>query len=77
MRNGIRKHGRVTAIKKVTESLTMTEMFERFIWFKQSEGLAPRTMEEYHIHFQWLLDYLEKDLSREEITLEVFLERID
>jgi integrase/recombinase XerD len=67
----------VTAIKKVTESLTMKEMFERFIWFKQSEGLAPRTMEEYHIHFQWLLNYLDKDLSREEITPEVFLERID
>jgi integrase/recombinase XerD len=34
-------------------------------------------MEEYHLHFKWLLDYLEQDLSREEITLEVFLERID
>jgi hypothetical protein len=34
-------------------------------------------MEEYHIYFQWLLDYLEQDLSREEMTLEVFLEWTD
>jgi integrase/recombinase XerD len=77
LRKGVRKHGRVAATKRVTENLTMTEMFERFIWLKQSEGLAPRTMEEYHIHFKWLLDYLEQDLSSEEMTLEVFLEWID
>lgn len=52
-------------------------MFERFIWFKQSKGLAPRTTEEYHINFRWLRDYLEQDLSREEMTLEVFNEWID
>jgi hypothetical protein len=52
----------------------MSEMFERFMWFKKSEGLAPRTIEEYQIHFQWLLDYLDGDLSSEEMTLEVFLE---
>jgi integrase/recombinase XerD len=34
------------------------------MWFKQSEGLAPRTIEEYSIHFQWLMDYLGEDLSR-------------
>ncbi|MFK9095250.1 hypothetical protein [Bacillus salipaludis] len=42
MRKGVRKHGRVTATKMVTEYLTMIEMFERFMWFKQSEGLAPK-----------------------------------
>ncbi|SMQ72382.1 hypothetical protein SAMN05444673_2188 [Bacillus sp. OV166] len=36
----------------------------------------PRTLEEYHLHFKWFLDYLEQDLSREEKILEVFLERI-
>jgi integrase/recombinase XerD len=77
MRKGTRKHGRVTATRKVTESFTMTEMFEKFMWFKNSEGLAPRTIEEYELHFQWLCDYLGKDLSREEMTLEVFLDWID
>jgi integrase/recombinase XerD len=52
-------------------------MFERFIWFKQSKGLGPRTTEEYHFNFRWLRDYLEQDLSREEMTLEVFNEWID
>ena len=77
MRKGVRKHGRVSPIRKVTETFTMSEMFERFMWFKQSEGLAPLTIEEYQIHFHWLLDYLEGDLSREEMTLEVFLEWVD
>lgn len=38
MRKGMRKHGRVTTIRKVSENLTMTGMFERFTWFKQSQG---------------------------------------
>jgi integrase/recombinase XerD len=77
MRKGVRKHGRVTATRKVTESFTMVEMFDKFMWFKNSEGLAPRTVEEYQIHFQWLCDYFGKDLSREEITTEAFLGWID
>ncbi|WP_152597457.1 tyrosine-type recombinase/integrase [Neobacillus niacini] len=55
----------------------MCEMFERFMWLKQSEGLAPRTIEEYRIHFQWLQDYLGQDLSREQMTLELFLDWVD
>ncbi|MBI0576759.1 tyrosine-type recombinase/integrase [Neobacillus cucumis] len=77
MRKGVRKHGRVTATRKVTESFTMVEMFERFMWFKNSEGLAPRTVEEYGQHFQWLCDYFGKDLSREEMTTEAFLGWVD
>lgn len=77
MRKGVRKHGRVTATRKVTESFTLVEMFERFMWFKNSEGLAPRTIEEYQLHFQWLLNYFGKDLSREEITTEAFLGWVD
>lgn len=40
-----------------TEDSTMCEMFARFMWFKRSEGLATRIIEEYGIHFIWLLDY--------------------
>ena len=76
MRKGTRKHGRVTATKKVTQSFTMVETFERFMWFKNSEGLAPRTVEEYEIHFKWQCDYFGKDLSREEMTTEAFLVRL-
>jgi integrase/recombinase XerD len=77
MRKGVRKHGRVTVTKNVTENYTIKEMFEKFMWFKNSEGLAPRTIEEYEFHFQWLCDYLGQDLSREEITLEVFFGWVD
>jgi integrase/recombinase XerD len=55
----------------------MVEMFDRFMNFKNSEGLAPRTIEEYGQHFQWLCDYLDKDLSKEEMTTPVFLGWID
>ncbi|TWE08707.1 hypothetical protein FB550_101734 [Neobacillus bataviensis] len=54
MRKSVRKHGIIVTTKTVTESFTMCETFERFMWFKQSEGLAPRTIEEYRIHYQWL-----------------------
>jgi integrase/recombinase XerD len=77
MRKGIRKHGRVSPVRNVTETFTMSEMFERFMWFKQSEGLASRTIEEYRVHFQGLLVYLGQDLTREQMTLEVFLEWVD
>jgi integrase/recombinase XerD len=77
MRKGVRKHSRVTATRKITENFTMKEMFQRFMWFKNSEGLAPRTVEEYEIHFQWLCDYFGKDLSREEITTDSFLGWVD
>ncbi|SDL96700.1 hypothetical protein [Bacillus sp. OK048] len=77
MRKGMRKHGRVASTRKVTESFTMVEMFERFMWFKNNEGLAPRTIEEYKIHFQWLCNYFQKDLSRVEMTTEAFLDWIN
>jgi integrase/recombinase XerD len=55
----------------------MAEMFERFMSFKNSEGLAQRTIEEYGQHFQWLCEYFGKDLSKEEMTTPVFLGWID
>ncbi|WP_066147829.1 tyrosine-type recombinase/integrase [Neobacillus novalis] len=77
VRKGKRKLSReVKSAPRVMENFTMTEMFERFMWFKNSEGLAPRTIEEYMLHFQWLLDYLGGDLAKEEMTLEVFLDWI-
>src|SRR6478609_1731988 len=77
IRKGKRKHTREDKIQtNVLEKLTMSEMFERFMWEKQSEGLAKRTIEEYFIHFKWLFDFLGEDLSSEEMTTEVFLDYI-
>jgi integrase/recombinase XerD len=69
-----RKFGRgVTVSTMVKESYTLTEMFEKFMWFKNTEGLSPRTIEEYELHFRWLMDYLKEDLSSEYVTSETFL----
>ncbi|PGY10626.1 tyrosine-type recombinase/integrase [Bacillus sp. AFS031507] len=72
-RKTTRKHGRGATTKKVIEEYTLTEMFEKFMWFKNTEGLAPRTIEEYELHFRWLMDYLGKDLPADDVTLGLFL----
>ncbi|MGG3561680.1 tyrosine-type recombinase/integrase [Neobacillus rhizosphaerae] len=73
IRKSKRKHSRETKVEtQILEELTMSEMFQRFMWEKQSEGLAPRTVEEYYVHFQYLMDYLEEDLTREEMDYEPF-----
>jgi integrase/recombinase XerD len=74
-RKGKRKHSRV-GTTRTFEQFTMSEMFEKFMWAKRAEGLAPRTIEEYELHFSWLFDWLEGDLSSYEMTLQVFLEYV-
>lgn len=76
MRKGVRRHGRLSARVSVMESLTLTEMFERFMQFKRNEGLARRTIEEYEEHFTWLLDFFDRDLTRKEINTELFLDYV-
>lgn len=74
LRKTKRKYSRESK-KQTTPSeleLTMTEMFERFIWYKETEGLASRTIQDYYTHFSYLIDYLEGDLLHEEMDLEVF-----
>jgi integrase/recombinase XerD len=51
MRKKFEKHGSIVTKITVTENFTMCEMFARFMWFKRSEGLATRIIEEYGIHF--------------------------
>jgi integrase/recombinase XerD len=70
-----RKHGRQQKVEietNILEELTMSEMFQRFMWEKQSQGLTARTIDEYYIHFQYLMDFLEEDLTREEMHYETF-----
>jgi integrase/recombinase XerD len=75
-RKGKRKFGRNEQRQtNQKENFTMSEMFEKFMWIKQTENLAPRTIEEYELHFNWLIDYL-GDLTREEMTYETFLDYV-
>lgn len=76
-RKGVRNHGRSTVREVKLEVFTISEMFEMFMWFKNTEGLSERTITEYHQHFKYLTEWLDEDLPKEEITLEVFREWVD
>jgi integrase/recombinase XerD len=68
-----RKFKREQSAPKTNEqTYTMTEMFERFMLIKKSEGLARRTIKEYYINFDYFMRYTGKDLSEEEMTMEQF-----
>ncbi|WP_338447761.1 tyrosine-type recombinase/integrase [Niallia oryzisoli] len=75
MQKTIRKYRRgqsVKNIKKVTEELTLYEMFDRFISFKQTEALAPRTINDYYTNFEYFKEFIGEDLSSDDITVDVF-----
>ncbi|ADU30391.1 tyrosine-type recombinase/integrase [Evansella cellulosilytica] len=64
-----------TRVKKQNKiNLSLTEMYERFLLFKKSEGLSKQTLFDYDVHFKYLLDFLERDLMADEMTTEIFLE---
>ncbi|MEC1768315.1 tyrosine-type recombinase/integrase [Schinkia azotoformans] len=71
-----RKYSRNSTGKsiRVDLNLTLEEMFERFISFKQTEGLQERTLNDYYMHFTMLMDYIGKDITRDEITEDLFLD---
>lgn len=74
-----RKLGRsVSAAKKKSKpiSLTLGEMFERFMLYKKTEGLTKVTINDYYLHYNYLMDFLERDIEKEEITLELFRDYI-
>ncbi|ETI67255.1 tyrosine-type recombinase/integrase [Neobacillus vireti] len=58
--------------KKILDALTLDEMFDKFMTFKKTEALAPRTIREYYIHFDYLKEFLGNDLTNEIVTLEDF-----
>ncbi|WP_066307835.1 tyrosine-type recombinase/integrase [Bacillus sp. FJAT-29814] len=69
MRKGIRRTKHVS-----TEvSLTMSEMFEEFMLIKKGEGLAKRTIEGHYQNFGYFKDYMNAELSAEEMTTELFM----
>ncbi len=47
-------------------------MFEQFMNYKVTEGFAEPTIHCYYEHFHYLNEFLQGDLSNDEITLEFF-----
>lgn len=76
----MRKKAIVRKYKRETSDethLTMNEMFEQFMFIKRAEGLAPRTLKEYQVNYEYFLRYVNEDLSSEEMTVELFCGWID
>lgn len=70
----IRKYSRSSTSKKKldTNQLTLITMFERFMIFKETEGLTQITLKDYLKHFQYLLEYTNGDIAADELDLDTF-----
>jgi integrase/recombinase XerD len=75
-RKGARTTSKVNRTKSVEQKFTLHEMFEQYMNYKLSEGLAEPTILAYYENFRYLTDFLEGELSNEEITVEIFIEYI-
>lgn len=73
-RKGILKQSeRRTAVTNAIGNLTLKQMHLRFMRYKRSEGLAPRTLDGYESTFGYLIDYLGQDLTKKQMTQDVFV----
>lgn len=69
----MRKYQRSKIIKpNVTVSSSLSEMFNRFMLFKKTEGLAKATLSDYYLHFKYLMDYLEEDVPASQCDVDLF-----
>ncbi|WP_368298529.1 tyrosine-type recombinase/integrase [Cytobacillus firmus] len=75
-RKGTRGSTAVVRAKSVEQNFSLYEMFEQFMNFKESEGLAEPTLYCYYEHLKYFTDFSGGDLSNEEVTLETFREYI-
>lgn len=74
-RKTIRKYKRgiiTRSTKKITDELTLFEMFERFMTVKKTEGLSVRTITDYYTNFEYFKSYIVEDLSSDQISTDVF-----
>lgn len=75
-----RKVARTTTninVRSLVGSLSLVEMFERFMSQKRTEGLSYKTIEDYEIHFGYLLGFLGGDLPKENINADIFRAYVD
>ncbi|MBU9712394.1 tyrosine-type recombinase/integrase [Evansella tamaricis] len=59
--------------RAIMGTLTLYEMFDKFMSYKRSEGLTPLTIEDY-IHFRYLDQFIGGDLKNEEVCTDVFMD---
>ncbi|MDQ1146609.1 integrase/recombinase XerD [Bacillus sp. SORGH_AS 510] len=71
MRKNLTRRKRIVSNDDV--SLTITQMFEEYMLVKKGEGLAKRTIAEHYNNFGYFKDYINRELSTDEMTTELFL----
>lgn len=62
-----------TAVTGAVGKMTLKEMHLQFMRYKRTEGLSPRTLDDYETNFGYLLDFIGGDLSKSEITADLFI----
>ena len=70
MRKGLTRRKRPAS---VDVTLNITKMFEEFMLVKKGEGLAKRTIREHYNNFGYFKSYIDKELSADEMTTELFM----
>ncbi|KKK39497.1 integrase [Mesobacillus campisalis] len=75
-RKGTRDGQSLYRVGSIENKLTLFEMFERFMNYKQTEGLAKPTIQQYYEHFRYLSEYSGGDLVNSNIKVEFFREYI-
>lgn len=69
----LRKYQLSNARKKTVHvSASLSEMFEQFLLFKKTEGLAKATLNDYYLRFKYLMDYLEEDVTASQCDVDLF-----
>jgi integrase/recombinase XerD len=74
-KNLVRKYSKGVSFKKQTDpnKVMLSNMFEKFMNFKETEGLTEITLNDYKKHFNYFLEYTNGYISSEELNLDVFL----
>jgi integrase/recombinase XerD len=65
--------GKVVTPEQTESTIAMDDMFEEFMILKRGEGLARRTLEGYYQNYDYFSRYAGENLTRADMTLELFI----
>ena len=58
--------------KNSKEDYSIRDMFDMFLTDKSIEGLSERTLHDYHVHFDYLMGFLGKEITNEQFSKKLF-----
>jgi integrase/recombinase XerD len=71
MRKNLSRRKKSGSIEDV--SISISQMFEDYMLIKKGEGLAKRTIAEHYNNFGYFKEFINRELSADEMTTELFL----